>query len=425
MTENEKTYHGKKDINYLFIEGAQNSPYLVVVFQAMPTAGNNFQKIYGYKKALGALNFHRLYIDDTCGPLGCFYMCENMDFSVEETTAMLIKEFMKEYAIKAENVITCGSSKGGTAALYFASKYGLGHAICGAPVTKIGSFICDADEETAKYMMGDSLSNENVEYLNRVVFRYINQQCTSDIRVLSSANDDMFNTHTLPLAVRAKECGVPVDITVDERIKSNRNIAQYFQPFIINNIFDIVLKDLKREKPVVSFEQNGVKVDNASYCRDGIRFRLRIVDDNESTVLYQENIDDDYYEFTTDELMSGVVYIDLRVADEDWVSYRVSDVIFDQGYFKYNGYDVKVNRRKKTLTIKLNVEQPHKSVRYIYNLSLNKEKIVPSFSAASNEYTFDIDSPGDYRVSFAIKVRDVGKILKHTNTIRVKFDQEA
>ena len=69
------------------------------------------------------------------------------------------------------------------------------------------------------------------------------------------------------------------------------------------------------------------------------------------------------------------------------------------------------------------MEEVNNKVRYAYNLSLNREKIVPSFSTDSNEHVFQIDQPGDYRVTFSIRVKDAGKILKRTNTISVSFDE--
>ena len=422
MIENEKTYHGKRDINYLFLEGAKNSPYLIVIFQAIPPAKNNFEKVYGYKKTLNKINFHRLYIQDTYGLLGCYYMCENMDFSIEESTAMLIDDIMKQYGIQRKNVITCGSSKGGTGALYFAAKYGLGHAICGAPQTRVGSFICSVNDETARFMMGDTLPEENVEYLNRIVLRHIDKDCKSDIRIMSSVHDKQFNKHMVPLIARAKECGVPLDITLDERVKCHHDIAQYFQAYMINNIFDVVMKDLGRDKPALNFDRNGLTLEGAG-ARDGVKFTVRIVDDNDINLLYTEDVEDDYYEYITRELMSGLVYLDLSVDGEEWINYRAGDVIFDQGFFKYHGYDVEVNQEQKTLRIRINVDEVHDKVRYAYNLSMNKEKVVPSFASDCNEHTFDLTQSGTYRVTFSIRMKDAGKILKRTNAINVNFDE--
>lgn len=45
-----------------------------------------------------------------------------------------------KYQVKLNNVITVGSSKGGYAALYYALKYGFGHAIAGGPQVKLGDF---------------------------------------------------------------------------------------------------------------------------------------------------------------------------------------------------------------------------------------------------------------------------------------------
>ena len=422
MIDNEKTYHGKRDINYLFLEGAKNSPYLIVIFQAAPLAKNNYEKAYGYKKTLNKVNFHKLYIEDTYGLLGCYYMCENMDFSIEESTVMLIADIMKQYGISKKNVITCGSAKGGTGALYFASKYGLGHAVCGVPHTRVGSFICELNEETAKFMMGDTLPEENIEYLNRVVLRYINKDCTSDIRIFSSTNDKQFNTHMAPLIARAKECDVPLDITLDDTVKTSHDILKSFRTFLVDNIFDIVLKDLNRKKPIISFKRNGLSIEGAGLRNDGVRFRVRIVDDSDTNILYQEDIGKDRYEYTPREIMSGYIYLDLSVNGEEWLSYRASDFIFDQWCFKYNGYDVEFNKKQKTLKIKINVDEPHSKLRYVYSLSRNKEKIVPSFVFDKNEYTFDIEQSGEYRITFSLKMKYVGKLLRRTNIIKVKID---
>lgn len=421
MTEQERTYHGKRDIKYLFLEGAKDSPYLIVIFQAIPSAKNNFQKVYGYKKTLNKLNCHRLYIQDTYGLLGCFYMCENMDFSIEDSTVALIRHIMKKYGISKRHVITCGSSKGGACALYFGAKYGFGHAVCGAPPTRIGSIICSISKETAKFMMGEDLPQENIDYLDENILKHIVKGLKTDVRILTSVHDKQYPRHIVPLMEKRDELNLPIDIKLDDRIKCHHDIAKYFQAFMINNIFDIILRDLNREKPVVTVNRDGLTIEGAGNRGDGVSFRVRIVDSKEE-VLYQEEIENDHYEFKVDEIVSGLVYLDLSIDGEEWMNYRVTEAVFDQGYFRYNGYEVDVDREKKTIKIKINIDEAHDKLTYAYNLSLNKKKITPTLSSSSNEYVFNIEESGDYRVTFAIRMKNAGKISNRTHVISVDFE---
>ena len=62
---------------------------------------------------------------------------------IETSVVSLISNIMHENNILFKNVISVGSSKGGTAALYYGMKYNYGNIIVGAPQYKIGTYLSD------------------------------------------------------------------------------------------------------------------------------------------------------------------------------------------------------------------------------------------------------------------------------------------
>ena len=133
MIINEDIHHTNLDITYHFEKSPCNSKYLLVIFSGFNRIEATPQKTYNYIRALNGVNYNKLFILDSYGPRGCYYLGENMSFEVETSVVSLISKISTMYDIPNKNIITVGSSKGGSAALYFGMKYYYGHVISAVP----------------------------------------------------------------------------------------------------------------------------------------------------------------------------------------------------------------------------------------------------------------------------------------------------
>ena len=152
QTEKQFEYKGKS-IDYLLFP-ASNSDYLVVVFSGFMNINHKEQKLYNYLNALADFEVNKLYIKDSYGSRGCYYMCEGLDFTIEEATWKLICEVQKALNIDNSKCFLVGSSKGGSVAMYYSAKYNCGCAIAGAPQVFLYDYLNRCAKETLDYMVG-------------------------------------------------------------------------------------------------------------------------------------------------------------------------------------------------------------------------------------------------------------------------------
>ncbi|MEG2787793.1 MAG: hypothetical protein RR942_08225, partial [Romboutsia sp.] len=117
-------------------------------------------------RSIQDINVNKLFILDNYGydQRGCWYLGENLDFNVEYSVKELISHIQTEYNIEYRNIITCGSSKGGFASVYYGIKYKFGHVIVGAPQILLYNYISKFENilksmENSKYDTKSILNN--------------------------------------------------------------------------------------------------------------------------------------------------------------------------------------------------------------------------------------------------------------------------
>ena len=108
---------------------------LVVVFSGFSPMGTppRYNMVYTLQHVKASC----LFILDSFGyeKSGAYYLSENGSFAVSCAVSQLIEQF------SFEKTVFCGSSKGGTAALYFGLKHRCDLVVSGAPQCFIGSYL--------------------------------------------------------------------------------------------------------------------------------------------------------------------------------------------------------------------------------------------------------------------------------------------
>lgn len=189
----------KCQLRYLFFK-KKKAGKLLVIFSAYP--GKKQKARYNYILKFRQLNYHRLYILDDFGPgeRGAYYLGENRDFYIEEAVVQLIEKTREELGLTKDEVVTCGSSKGGFAAIYFENKYHYLASVSGAPQTRLGDYLHrEVHEAIYQFIVGQA-TEESFAYLNDLLTEAIQQKKTnSRIYLHVSQNEHTYEDHVLPL----------------------------------------------------------------------------------------------------------------------------------------------------------------------------------------------------------------------------------
>ncbi len=250
VLENEKVFKGTKDIRYLFVPSKSNSKYLAVVFSAFGSLG--IPPVYNYVRTLETLDINKLYIMDEYGvvspehPIGCYFLGENRNFTVESSVIDLIRDIAAQNSITFNNIIGCGSSKGGTAALYFGIKYGFGHVISGGPQIFIGKYLFGIDHAVAvgKYIAGGD-SEEDHAFLNSILPNIV-EEATSfpNIILHVSSTDHHYRGHVLPFTRLLGNKGTDYTLDLQNYPDGHYALGKYFKEFILNTLSTITDKGI-------------------------------------------------------------------------------------------------------------------------------------------------------------------------------------
>lgn len=187
--EKEKIHKSICNIRYYF-EDAKifNKDKLIVIFSAF----SKDKPKYNYIKSLIGIDCNKLYILDDYGEKGCYYLGLNGNFDVETSVMSLISKIMSKKNVKFTDVIAVGSSKGGSAALYYGIKYNFKEVIAGAPQYKIGTYLSDLSIKTyGKDIFGEINEANRIKYDN-LIRKVLNDDTNTKISILTSDGDNQY-----------------------------------------------------------------------------------------------------------------------------------------------------------------------------------------------------------------------------------------
>ena len=235
--KNEKVFNGIKKIKikYIFEKSSRPTNYLIIVFSAFSAVGS--PPAYNYYDTLLKYDCNKLFILDDYSERGCYYLGKDNDFSIENSVVSLITHIANQHSIKFDNIITCGSSKGGYAALYFAIKYGFGHVVAGAPQTLVGNFL-RRTPDIIRFIVGDD-SEKAIQYLNDLLYKVIeNTEKLPEINIHVGEGDYHYKEHVMPFidAINKKSHSIYLDLGN----YNNHSDFPFYQRFIKRKIESII-----------------------------------------------------------------------------------------------------------------------------------------------------------------------------------------
>lgn len=252
--KNEKIHVSNNGIRYCFKKAKfKNKDKLIVIFSAF----SSDRAKYNYINTLSLFDCNKLYILDDYGSKGSYYLGLNGMLDIETSVVSLISNIMHENNILFKNVISVGSSKGGTAALYYGMKYNYGNIIVGAPQYKIGTYLSDLSIKT----YGEEIFGE-INLANRIKYdNLIRLVCNSNSNVflLTSDGDNQYKKVLKEFENISKELDIKLSISKCE-INHHNEISREFPKFLSENLGNLLKVNKIKNRLTASILQECKKI---------------------------------------------------------------------------------------------------------------------------------------------------------------------
>jgi hypothetical protein len=234
----ERVWAAEHPIRHVVRPAATPSDHLVVVFAAFP-AGDLGPR-YTWFSVLRDLDWHRLFVLDDLGPMGCYYLGADRRLFVADAVEEVIAGVADELCVAAGNVVAVGSSKGGWSALYAAFRNGYGHAVAGAPQTRLGTFLIEEWPELAPVaaLVAGGTSPADRDWLDALLFDAVHVAPVAPSLHLQVGREDLAS-HVRPLLARLRAWGAPCSIEVAD-YRQHRGVVTHFTPYLIHQVEQIV-----------------------------------------------------------------------------------------------------------------------------------------------------------------------------------------
>ncbi|WP_096272596.1 accessory Sec system protein Asp2 [Paucisalibacillus globulus] len=409
--------NGGKEVSYVLEKGEHNTDYLVIVFSGFATAKSVPPYKYNYIRTLRQIDCNKLFILDSDGPRGSYYLGEAMSFDFEKSVIELINKIKRELTIANEHVITAGSSKGGSAALYYGLKYNFGSIITGAPQTLIADYVMNIHDNTADYMLGDRTNKDNIQLLNKVIYNALgmNNKATT-IKILSSENDTLHNKHTVPFVKLLEQSDHPFNLIVDNDIKNHNEIAIKFPEFLVTNVLELLFG--------INYNKNNLSVSEGQFILEDttkfpiqynsvieVKIKDKIIDVINFTKIVKFKIKNTFKYPTMVDLFYKV-----KSEKKDVYTENLGKFLLDERGELVNPNIVHNN---KTITFNLNLES-NRRLKFAYYIYKNGKIETKIMYQVESKLSFEVKGPGKYFIKYFILLPNKEKLVNQSEIIEIK-----
>lgn len=209
---------------------------LIAVFSGFSPIGKAPR--YNYGETLKKVDAMQVYLLDDTGynKAGSYYLGEDGDWFVPEQMCRMITELMRRY--KKTAVLTCGSSKGGTAAVYYGLKLNAKAVVIGAPQYFIGNYLNTEDHRPILEKILGSITDNGINRLNFLLEKEIASHISADdkpcFHIHFSPFEHTYHEHIEKLIAELKECGYPMELDCSEEYKEHSEVGRYFQKYLFS-----------------------------------------------------------------------------------------------------------------------------------------------------------------------------------------------
>lgn len=226
----------EKGITYKYILKKKSADTLIVVLSSCTRKGVKAR--YNYMRTLKNVPHSQLYIldDFAADHRGGYYIGSNFKFDEEPVAVDLIKHIYE--TIGAKNIIFCGSSKGGWAALNFGLQFKNAKIIIGSPQYFLGDYLVHSGNlDTLEHIIGEK-TEEKMDTLNHYLEKRIicnRYKDTQKIVIHYSNKEHTYEEHIKDLLERLYEQKYCVEEDVADYM-NHSDISYYFPQFMLRHV---------------------------------------------------------------------------------------------------------------------------------------------------------------------------------------------
>lgn len=152
-----KAVIGGVEISYMRKPARYDTKHLVIVFSGF---SGNGKPAYNYHNTLSDCPAEVVWIQDYFLGGESYYLCAKGQFNIEPVVYEFISSILQELRLEAADCTLLGSSKGGSAAMYYGFKYNFGTIIASVPQFHIGSYVEEDWPYALKHMTGGLSGSE-------------------------------------------------------------------------------------------------------------------------------------------------------------------------------------------------------------------------------------------------------------------------
>lgn len=220
-----------KNVTYVFEK--KSGKTLLIVFSGFSANGKRAR--YNYVSSTRKLHASRLYILDNhgCREAGSYYLGDCDNWYLPEQICELVHTLKEKHGY--EQIITMGSSKGGTAAVFYACMLHANAAIAGAPQYYIGKYLNKDPHLPILYGITQSNDAASIERLNQLVRNQLimHQQDENKPKVYLhySPQESTYQNHIADMLTDLRRFHFEVEEDCGSLYASHNEVGQYFIPY--------------------------------------------------------------------------------------------------------------------------------------------------------------------------------------------------
>lgn len=232
-------FKDNNNVKYRFYREV-SSNYLLICF-----SGNGQVPAYNYIGAFSELKVNKLFIKDDftdkTSNNSVFYMGSNKNNEVMDYISSLIDKICNEINIPKENIICCGTSKGGYASVLYALAYGYGHCVVGSPTLYLGnSLLVEGNLKNHARTISGNTDQSSIEWLNNFLISKIPSARKCTINTIIGTGERRYVKHLLPFISASKVNRNLVFNIKEENFKEHNKIATVYPPYARKIIESII-----------------------------------------------------------------------------------------------------------------------------------------------------------------------------------------
>ena len=220
----------RKRLKYIYLSKGGKCDSLFIVFSAFNSTNI---RTYNYVRALKGAECDRLYILDVWGYRGSYYLYENGSDEPYRETLSLIHHILGKK--KYKKVVTMGTSKGGTAAIYYGLEINATEILAGACQYNLGNYLFskEAFAPILAGMVGNNAGQREKDLLNSIMPLQLRKHAggTSVIHLIYSKKEPTYEKHTVDLLKQLKECRYTV-VEKEYEFANHDDVGIYFKQYL-------------------------------------------------------------------------------------------------------------------------------------------------------------------------------------------------